>query len=47
MTCARGYDRNIAKSRLEMYEYFPFDDKESCVIAPYFDKGADFIVKAL
>jgi hypothetical protein len=27
MTCAKGYDKDVPKSKLDMFEYFPFDDK--------------------
>ena len=47
MTCARGYDSNIPVKNLLMYEYYPFDDKETCQIDTHFDRAADFIVKAL
>jgi hypothetical protein len=46
MTCAKGHDRNIPKSKLDMFEYFPFDDKESCNISPYFERACDFIARA-
>lgn len=47
MTCAKGHHTNIPRSRLEMFEYFPFDDHESCQISPYFEKACDFIADAV
>lgn len=47
LTTAKGYDRNIPKTKLEMYDYYPLDDKESCQISPYFERAANFIANAL
>lgn len=47
MTCAKGYDHDVPKSKLDMFEYYPLDDKETCVIAPHFDSACDFIAAAL